>query len=137
MQEAYEGAERADNCLLEALKLKSIGPRDSSPDEDPDEIKAEIKETKELALETQKQYNEVVASTYELLRNLLVGKPQSQWDRIMREMHKRDSWAGVDGKRHDEKCPKTWTSFQECVELHKLMVFTHDAALPRTKGIIT
>ena len=43
-------------------------------------------------------------------------------------MHERDSWAGVDGKRHDEKRPKTWTSFQECVELHKLTVFTHDAA---------
>ena len=81
-----------------------------------------------MALETQKQYNEVVASTYELLRNLLAGEPQSQWDRIMREMHERDSWAGVDRKRHDEKRPKTWTSFQECVELHKLTVFTHDAA---------
>ena len=86
--------------VLEALKLKSIGPRDASPEEDPDEIKAEIKETKELALETQKQYNEVVASTYELLCNLLAGKPQSQWDRIMREMHKHDSWAGVEEKRH-------------------------------------
>ncbi len=46
--------------VLEALKLKSIGPWDASPEEDPDEIKAKIKETKELALETQKQYNEVV-----------------------------------------------------------------------------
>ena len=48
--------------VLKALKLKSIGPQDSSPDEDPDEIKTEIKETKELALETQKQYNKVVVS---------------------------------------------------------------------------
>ena len=81
-----------------------------------------------MALETQKQYNEVVASTYKLLCNLLAGEPQSQWDHIVREMHERDSWADVDGKRHDEKHPKTWTSFQECVELHKLTVFTHDAA---------
>ena len=51
-------------AVLEALKLKSVGPRDLSPDEDPDKIKAEIKETKELALETQKQYNEVVVNTY-------------------------------------------------------------------------
>ena len=60
--------------VLEALKLKSIGPRDASPEEDPDEIKAEIKETKELALETQNQYNIVVASTYKLLRNLLASE---------------------------------------------------------------
>ena len=81
-----------------------------------------------MALETQKQYIKVVVSTYELLRNLLAGEPQSQWDRIVQEMHEHDSWAGVDGKRHDEKRPKTWTSFQECVELHKLTVFTLDAA---------
>ncbi len=86
--------------VLEALRLKSIGPRDASPEEDPAKIKAEIKDT-------QKQYNKVVASTYELLCNLLVGEPQSQWDRIVREMHEHDSWAGVDGKRHDEKHPKT------------------------------
>ena len=59
--------QKEQTIVLEALKLKSVGPRDASPKEDPDEIKAEIKETKELALETQKQYNEVVASTYRLL----------------------------------------------------------------------
>ncbi len=68
--------------VLEALKHKSIGPWDSSSEEDPDKIKAKIKETKELALETQKQYNEVVASTYKLLCNLLAGEPQSQWNRM-------------------------------------------------------
>jgi hypothetical protein len=126
VQEAYEGVEQAD--IQEALKHKSIGPRDSSSEEDPDNIKVEIRETKELALETQKHYNEVVASRYELLLNLLAGKPQSQWDRIVREMHEHDSWAGVDGKRHDEKRPRTRTSFQECIKLHKLTVFTHNAA---------
>ncbi len=81
-----------------------------------------------MALETQKQYNEVVASTFELLHNLLASEPQSQWEWIVHEMHKRDLWAGVDGKRHDEMRPRTWTSFQECVKLHKLTVFTYDAA---------
>ena len=61
----------------EALYHKSIGPRDLSSNKDLDKIKAEIKETKELALETQKQYIEVVASTYEHLCNLLAGTPQS------------------------------------------------------------
>jgi hypothetical protein len=44
----------------EALYHKSIGPRDLSSNKDLDKIKAEIKETKELAIETQKQYIEVV-----------------------------------------------------------------------------
>ncbi len=99
--------------VLEALKHMSIGPQDLSSKEDPDKVKAKIKETKELALETQKQYNEEVASTYELRCNLPAGEPQSQWDRIVQEMHERDSWADVDGKRHNEKRPRTWTSFQE------------------------
>ena len=43
-------------------------------------------------------------------------------------MHEHGLWAGVDGNWHDEKHPKTWTSFQECIKLHKLTVFTHDAA---------
>ncbi len=57
-------------AVLEALTHKFIGPQDSSSEEDPDGIK--------LALETQKQYSEVVVSTYKLLRNLLAGKPQSR-----------------------------------------------------------
>jgi hypothetical protein len=59
-----------ETTVLKALHHKSIGPRDLSFDEDLDEIKAETVETKELALETQKQYNIVVVSTYELLHNL-------------------------------------------------------------------
>ena len=31
------------------------------------------------------------------MRNLLVGDPQTQWDRIVKEMHEGDSWAGPDG----------------------------------------
>ena len=58
MQEAYEGVKRADNCSRspEAQEYWASG---SSSEEDPDKIKAEIEETNELALETQKQYNEV------------------------------------------------------------------------------
>jgi hypothetical protein len=43
-------------------------------------------------------------------------------------MHKRDSWAGADGKKHDGKRPKGFRAFSDCLELHKLAVFTADAA---------
>jgi hypothetical protein len=84
--------------------------------------------TKELAQLTQKQYNEVVASTYELLCNLLAGKPQTQWDRIRQEMHDGDSWAGVNGERNKGKHVKSFATFLDCLELHKLRVFTHNSA---------
>ncbi len=54
--------------------------------------------------------------------------PQTQWDRICREMHERDSWASLTGTKHEGKCPHTWASFKDCLELHKLTVFMIDAA---------
>jgi hypothetical protein len=43
-------------------------------------------------------------------------------------MHNGDSWAGVNGKRNEGKCVKSFAAFLDCLELHKLTVFTHDAA---------
>jgi hypothetical protein len=65
---------------------------------------------------------------YGLLRNLLSSDVQSQWERICRKMHKRDLWAGVNRQVTTGKHPLLWTAFRECVELHKLTVFTADAA---------
>jgi hypothetical protein len=48
--------------------------------------------------ESQKKQDEAIAQTYEQLRNLLSGDSQSQWDCVCREMHKRDSWDGVNGQ---------------------------------------
>ncbi len=77
----------------------------------------------------EKQYDKTLASIYKLLYNLQAGKAQSQWDCIVLDMHDRDLWAGVDRKSHDEKHPKSWESFKEqCLELHKLTVFPHNAA---------
>ena len=75
-----------------------------------------------------KQYNEAVGATYELLRNLLAGKQQTQWECIVREMHERESWAGADGEKHNGKRPKGFKAFSDCLELHKLTVFTANAA---------
>jgi hypothetical protein len=43
-------------------------------------------------------------------------------------MHERDSWAGVNGQVTVGRHPRTWMSFLDCLELHKLMVFSADAA---------
>jgi hypothetical protein len=59
--------------------------------------KVEIEQTSSMLQEAQKAHNKAAAKTYKQLRNLLSGDAQSQWDRICREMHKRDSWAAVNG----------------------------------------
>jgi hypothetical protein len=60
--------------------------------------KLEIGKTQEMLQEAQKVHDEAIAKRYKLLRNLLSGDEQSQWDRICCKMRECDSWAGVNGK---------------------------------------
>jgi hypothetical protein len=62
------------------------------------------------------------------MRNILAGDSQTQWDRIVKDMHVSDSWAGPDGKEHQGSRVKCNKAFSDCMELHKLMVFSPDAA---------
>jgi hypothetical protein len=78
--------------------------------------------------EAQKAHDKAVAESYEQLSNLLSGDAQSQQDCICRKMHERDSWAAVNGQVTKGRHPQTWMSFLDCVELHKLTVFSADAA---------
>ncbi len=88
----------------------------------------EIEQTVQMLQESQKAHNKVVAETYEQLRKLLSGDAQSQWDCVCREMHERDSWAAVNGQVTKGRHPRMWMSLLDCLELHKLTVFSADAA---------
>ncbi len=64
---------------LEVLQPKSVGPKDLNSKEAQVKFKAKIKMTKDLMVQTLKQwYNEAIASTYVLLCNLLASTPQTQ-----------------------------------------------------------
>jgi hypothetical protein len=52
----------------------------------------------EMLQEAQKAHNEAVTKMYGLLRNLLSGDLQSQWDWVCCKMHKHDLWAEVNGQ---------------------------------------
>jgi hypothetical protein len=60
--------------------------------------------------------------------NLLSGNAQSQWDRVCCKMHERDLWAAVNSQVTKGRRSQTWMSFLDCLELHKLTVFSADAA---------
>jgi hypothetical protein len=76
--------------------------------------------------EAQKAHHNAIAESYEQLRNLLSGNAQSQWYCVCSEMHKCDSWAAVNGQVIKCRRPRTWMSFLDCLELHKLTVFSTD-----------
>ncbi len=78
--------------------------------------------------EAQKAHDKAIAKTYQQLRNLLPGDAQSQWDCICCEMHKRNLWPGVNGQVTKGRHSRMWMSFQDCLELHKLTVFSADTA---------
>ncbi len=90
--------------------------------------KVEIEQTSQMLQEAQKAHNKVITKMYKQLRNLLSGDAQSQWDRVCRKMHKRDSWAAVNSQVTKGRHPQTWMSFLDCLKLHKLIVFSADAA---------
>jgi hypothetical protein len=90
--------------------------------------KVEIEQTTQMLQEAQKAHDKAITESYEQLRNLLSGNAQSQWDRVCRKMHKRDSWAAVNGQVTKGRHLGTWTSFLDCLELHKLTGFSADAA---------
>ncbi len=64
---------------------------------------------------------------YELFCCFVVGKARMLWDRIVKEMH-TNPWIGVNGKSNKGICVKSWISFMDCIELHKLTVFPAGAA---------
>jgi hypothetical protein len=41
-------------------------------------------------------------------------------------MHKRDLWARVNGQVTTGRSPHLWTAFQNCLKLHKLIIFSAD-----------
>jgi hypothetical protein len=90
--------------------------------------KVEIEQTHQLLQDFQKAHDKVITKVYEQLQNLLSGNPQAQWDSICNEMHERDLWAIVNGQVTKGRRLQTRMSFQDCPELHKLTVFSADAA---------
>ncbi len=115
----------------EALKnlLEAAGSQDTVLTSiDVTACKVEVEQTQQMLQEAQKAHNKAVAKSYEQLRNLLSGDAQSQWDRVCRKMQEHDSWAAVNGQVTKGGRPRTWMSFLDCLELHKLTVFSADAA---------
>jgi hypothetical protein len=90
--------------------------------------KVGIEQTTQMLQESQRAHDKAITESYKQLRNLLSSDTQSQWDRVCREMHKNDSWAAVNGKITKGRHPRTWMSFLDCLELHKLTVFSADTA---------
>ena len=64
---------------------------------------------------------------YDLFCKLLRDKPKIQWDQIVTDMHTKNPWEDIKGVKHNSLCGKLQQSLMDCIEFHKLTVFTIDA----------
>jgi hypothetical protein len=71
---------------------------------------------------------EKAQKAYKLFCCFVVGEVQTNWDRIVNEMHTKNPWVGMSGKSNKGLHVRSWISFMDCIKLHKLTVFPSDAA---------
>ncbi len=92
-------------AMLENLQ-KTVETKGTVSKDEMESRKLEIGQTQEMFQEDQKAHNKAIAKTYKLLRNLLSGDAQSQWDHDCRKMHNLDSWAGENGQVTKGRCSR-------------------------------
>jgi hypothetical protein len=65
---------------------------------------------------------------YDLFCKLLRDEHKIQWDQIVTDMHTKKPWEDIKGVKHNSLRRKSQQSLTDCIEFHKLMVFTVDTA---------
>jgi hypothetical protein len=68
-----------------------------------------------------------VGIVYDLFRKSLKEDPELQWDRIVDDMHTKNPWEDLKGVKHDGLHSKSSRSLWECINFHKLMIYSIDA----------
>jgi len=69
-----------------------------------------------------------MATIYNLFRKTLKEDPELQWDRIVKDMHTKVPWEDLKGIKHGGIRMRSSKSLWECIDFHKLMVYSIKAA---------
>jgi len=83
---------------------------------------AVVAQTKAQDLESTK-----VGLVYNLFHKTLKEDPELQWDRIVDDMHAKNPWEDLRGVKHDGLRRKLMKSLADCINFHKLTVYSVDA----------
>ncbi len=122
------------NAFTALLELeKKVGPLHkklnmSRSSQEKDSLQKLIDATEKLLKEAEKNALKEIVKAYELFRTYFVGEARTQWDKVVQEMHLKNPWVAVDGSLNQGPHERTWESFLDCIELHKLTIFSCDAA---------
>ena len=75
----------------------------------------------------QRTCHEITATAFSLFRRMLDGTAREQWDMIDNEVHNDSTHTDLQGLTAGGPRSRTWTTFELCIEKHKLHVFKLDA----------
>ena len=127
--------EKSVEVAFQALKEveDKIGPLNkkinmSKNQQEKEALKKLLEQAKKLAEKDRKTALKEIVKAYELMCTYFVGEARTQWDKIVIEMHNKDPWVAVDGSPNKGPRKRDWDSFLDCIELHKLTIFSCDAA---------
>ncbi len=127
--------QKAHGCIffcyaIEAQAAQLAISDSPSGEKDPETAKrlslweaAETELVKAEASETTK-----VGRVYGLFRKGLKEDPELQWDCIVNDMHAKEPWEDMKGAKHDGLRRKSSASLWDCIDFHKLTVYSIDAA---------
>jgi hypothetical protein len=97
----------------------------------------EVSEAESQVIEQQSLMKVVADAAYDLIRRFVCGKAQTQWDHIDKDFHEKDPWMGINWVKtkglHSWNC----VSLKDCIDLHKLMVFTYHVAEKQASDMMT
>ena len=99
----------------------------SKSQQEKDNLKKLIDQAEKLLEQNEKTALKEIVKAYELIHTYFISKARTQWDKVVQEMHQKDPWVAVDGSLHKGPCKRDWDSFLDCIELHKLTIFSCDA----------
>jgi hypothetical protein len=74
----------------------------------------------------QRTCREITAAAFSLFRRMLDGTAKEQWDMIDNEVHNDSTHTDLQGLTVEGPRSRTWTTFELCIEKHKLHVFKTD-----------
>ena len=121
---AFEAVKKLEDKIGLLNKKLNI----SKSQQEKDNLKKLIEQAKKLLEQNQKTALKEIVKAYELIRTYFLGEARTQWDKVVQEMHTKDPWVAVDGSLNKGPRKRDWDSFLDCIELHKLTIFSCDAA---------
>jgi hypothetical protein len=87
-----------------------------------------VEAAKVRLIEAKVAESKLACLAYDHFRKLLRDELKIQWDRIVTDLHTKNSWEDIKGVKHNSLRGKLQQSLTDCIEFHKLTVFTIDAA---------